>query len=40
MVTAKNLPKPVKHTSSIEIEYINNDTLEYAHSLIDDIEPK
>jgi len=40
IVTAKNLPKPVKSVLPIEIEHITKDASEYAYSLIDDIKPK
>jgi len=40
IVTAKNIPKPVKYVLPIESEYITKDTMDYAYSLIDDIKSK
>ena len=40
IVTAKNIPKPVKYVLPIEIEYITKGTTESAYSLIDDIKSK
>ena len=38
ILTAKNLPQPVKYALPIEIEYITEDASEYAYSVIDDIK--